>query len=142
VGGGILVLGAYEQDLRRAAYRHLEAAEILFGTNRKDVAGYLYGMAAECALKHLMTLSGMRPLPDNQRRNDPFYAHFEELKTFLRNAAALGRRSGELRKYAERSSFMQQWDVTMRYSHGKDVRPEWVDRWRTDAKEVVGAMDI
>ncbi|QQO32677.1 HEPN domain-containing protein [Bradyrhizobium diazoefficiens] len=134
-------MGAYAQDLRRAAFRHLEAAEILSGTNRKDVAGYLYGMAAECALKYLMTLSGMRPLPADQRRNDPFYAHFEELKTLLRNAP-LGRRSGELRKYAERSSFMQRWDVTMRYSHGRDILSEWVDRWRTDAKEVVGAMDI
>ncbi|HXH43808.1 MAG TPA: hypothetical protein VNK51_08180 [Bradyrhizobium sp.] len=127
--------------MRKAAHRHLAAAEVLFGENRKDVAGYLYGIAAECALKHLMNLSGMRPLPDHKRRDDPFFAHFEELKTLLRNSAS-GRRSGELRKYAERSSFMQQWDVTMRYSHGRDIRPEWVDRWRSDAKDVVGAMDI
>ncbi|WP_448030213.1 HEPN domain-containing protein [Bradyrhizobium liaoningense] len=134
-------MGAYEQDLRKAAYRHLEAAETLFGTNRKDVAGYLYGMAAECALKHLMLLSGMRPLPESQRRDDPFFVHFEELKTLLRNTAT-GRRSGELRKFAERSSFMQRWDVTMRYSHGRDIRAEWVERWRSDAKEVVTAIDI
>ena len=134
-------MGVYEQDLRRAAHRHFEAAETLFGTNRKDVAGYLYGIAAECALKHMMILSGMRPLPDNQRRDDPFFLHFEELKTLLRDTAS-GRRSGELRKYAERSSFMQQWDVTMRYSHGKDVRAEWVERWRLDAKDIVGAMDV
>lgn len=133
-------MGAYQQDLRTAAYRHLEAAEMLFGTNRKDVAGYLFGLAAECALKYLMKLSGMRPLPENQRRDDPFFAHFEDLKTLLRNTAS-GRRAGELRRYAESSSFMQRWDVSMRYSHGKDIQAEWISRWRSDAKDVVSVMD-
>jgi HEPN domain-containing protein len=133
-------VGTYQQDLKKAAYRHLEAGEILFGTNRNDVAGYLFGLAAECALKHLMILSGMRPLPENQRRDDPYFAHFESLKTLLRNTAS-GRRAGELRRYAETTSFMQQWDVSMRYSHGRDIRPEWVIRWRSDAKSVVSAMD-
>jgi hypothetical protein len=133
-------VGNYQQDLKKAAYRHLEAGEKLFGTNRNDVAGYLFGLAAECALKHLMMLSGMRPLPENQRRDDPYFAHFESLKTLLRNTAS-GRRAGELRRYAETTSFMQQWDVSMRYSHGRDVRSEWVARWRSDAKSVVSAMD-
>lgn len=131
----------YAQDMRKAAYRHLEAAEILFGGNRKDVAGYLYGIAAECALKHLMKVSGMRPLPREDRRNDPFYAHFEELKTLIRDAPP-SRRSAELRKYVEKSSFMQRWDIAMRYSHGRDIQPEWVDRWRNDARDVVSAMDV
>lgn len=133
-------MGNYQQDMRKAAFRHLEAAEALFETNRRDVAGYLYGLAAECALKHLMQLSGMRPLPEDQRRDDPFFAHFEGLKTLLRNTA-FGRRSGELRRYAERTSFMQQWDVSMRYSHGRDVKSEWVSRWRADANDIVKAMD-
>lgn len=66
--------------MRRAAFRHLQAAEMLANTDRRDVAGYLFGIAAECALKHMMASSGMRPLPESQRRDDPFYAHFEELK--------------------------------------------------------------
>ncbi len=133
-------MGAYDQDLRTAAFRHLEAAETLFETNRKDVAGYLFGLAAECALKHLMILSGMRPLPENQRRDDPFFAHFEYLKTLLRDTA-FGRRAGELRRYAETSSFMHRWDVSMRYSHGKDIRSDWISRWRSDARDIVAAMD-
>ncbi|MDP1869197.1 MAG: HEPN domain-containing protein [Bradyrhizobium sp.] len=126
--------------MKKAAHRHLEAAEKLFGTNRKDVAGYLFGLAAECALKHIMMLSGMRPLPENQRRDDPYYAHFENLKTLLRNTAS-GRRAGELRRYVEAATFMQQWDISMRYSDGKDIRDEWINRWRSDARNVVGAMD-
>lgn len=133
-------MGTYQIDLKKAARRHLAAAEMLFETDRKDVAGYLFGLAAECALKHLMTLSGMRPLPNDQRRDDPFFAHFESLKTLLRNTAS-GRRSGELRRYAETTSFMQQWDVSMRYSHGRDVNSDWVSRWRSDARDVVNAMD-
>src|SRR6266581_1034831 len=109
MGGTFFIVGTYQQDLKKAAYRHLEAAETLFATNRKDVAGYLFGLAAECALKHLMKVSGMRPLPENERHDDPFFAHFENLKTLLRNTAS-GRWAGELRRYAEKSSFMQQWD--------------------------------
>lgn len=139
-GGIPFVVGSYQQDMRRAAFRHLEAAETLFETNRKDVAGYLYGLAAECALKHLMMSSGMRPLPESQRRDDPFFAHFEGLKTLLRSTA-YGRRSGELRRYAEKTSFMQRWDVSMRYSHGKDINADWVRGWRSDAKDVVNALD-
>lgn len=134
------VVGNYKQDMRSAAYRHFEAAEILFATNRKDVAGYLFGLAAECALKQIMIVSGMRPLPEGERRGDPFFAHFEALKTLLRDTA-FGRRAGELRRFAESASFMQEWDVTMRYSHGKDIQAERVSRWRDDAKGVVAAMD-
>ncbi len=46
---------AFTPHMPTAARRHLEAAEILFGnTTRMDVSGYLYGIAAECAVKALM----------------------------------------------------------------------------------------
>ena len=130
----------YPQDMRRAAYRHLEAGEILHGTSRSDVAGYLFGIAAECALKFMMAGSGMRPLPEAQRREDPFYAHFEELKTMLRDHAS-GRLATELRRYALKGSFMQRWDISMRYSHARDIQQGWINGWRADAKDVIGAMD-
>lgn len=131
----------YTTDMRAAAYRHLQAGEHLKETHRKDVAGYLFGIAAECALKQLMIASGMRPLPQDQRRDDPFYAHFEDLRKLLLNSAA-GRLETELRRYADDSSFCQHWDVTMRYSDGKTVRASWVDRWHENAKNIVGAMDM
>ena len=131
----------YNRDMRIAAYRHLAAAERLCTTDRKDIAGYLFGIAAECALKQIMIASGMRPLAESERRDDPFYAHFEELKSMLRDTAT-GRLRTELRRYAENSAFMQHWDVSMRYSHGRDVRSEWVDQWQKDARDVTGAMDM
>jgi hypothetical protein len=79
---------SYAHDFRKAAHRHLDAGERLNETARADVAGYLFGIAAECALKHLMLTSGMRPLPIESRREDPFYAHFEELKAILRDSAS------------------------------------------------------
>jgi len=80
----------YAHDMRAAAYRHLQAAERLRSTDRKDVAGYLFGIAAECALKQMMLASGMRPRREEERRNDPFYAHFESLKSMLRDSASRG----------------------------------------------------
>jgi hypothetical protein len=74
---------SYSRDFRSSAHRHLEAAHLLTeGTppnGRPDVGGYLYGIAAECALKQIMRDSGMRELPPDQRRDDPFYSHFPEL---------------------------------------------------------------
>lgn len=61
-------------DLLNAARRHLEAAELLDQPNpqgRRDVAGYLYGIAAECSLKAIMWKSGMRQQPN--QKDDPFF---------------------------------------------------------------------
>lgn len=124
-----------------AARRHLEAGEQLNGTARKDVAGYLFGIAAECALKQMMLNSGMRPKPREQRREDPFFAHFEELRTMVRDNAS-GRLHTELRRYAENSGFLQYWDVAMRYSDGRAIRTTWIDRWHNDARDIMGAMDL
>ncbi len=131
---------AYKTAMRAAAYRHLIAAESLKPGDRKDVAGYLFGIAAECGIKQLMLDSGMRPLPEADRRDDPFYAHFEKLKTMLRNTA-FGRHQGRLRRYAESTTFMQHWDTSMRYSDGKDVLPDWIERWHQDAKDIINAID-
>ena len=130
----------YENCMRTAANRHYEAAEDLMKTNRKDVAGYLYGLAAECAIKQAMLTSGMRTLPLAQRKDDPFYAHFESLKTLLRDNAH-GRLKEKLRRIAESSSFMQYWDVTMRYSDGKTISLPMVQKWRDQALLALAMMD-
>ncbi|MBF0306831.1 MAG: hypothetical protein HQL41_14395, partial [Alphaproteobacteria bacterium] len=100
--------------------------------------GYLFGVAAECALKHIMFDSGMRP--SGVRRDDPFFAHFEELKTLLRDTAA-GRRASELLRYANDQGLMQHWDTDMRYSHGNDIESKWIEKWRGHAKDLVERMD-
>lgn len=128
----------YPLDLRAAANRHFAAAEILKNGNAPAVAGYLYGLAAECALKHAMWKSGMRER--GNKNDDPFYAHFELLKTLLRDNAQ-GRLASKLLQIAENSRFMQRWDVTMRYSDGQLVDRNMVDRWKNDASLALILMD-
>jgi hypothetical protein len=130
---------AYNTNMAAAARRHLDAGERLYNTPRNDIAGYLFGVAAECAFKQMMINSGMRP--SDTRRDDPFFAHFQELKTLVRDLAQ-GRLQSELKRYAENSKFLQYWDVSMRYSDGRGVKATWVDRWRADARDIIGMIDL
>ncbi|MDR3737536.1 MAG: hypothetical protein P4L40_00815 [Terracidiphilus sp.] len=125
--------------MRAAAHRHQEAAEMLYEAARQDVAGYLYGLAAECGIKALMIDLGMRPASDASRSTDPFYAHFTRLKTMLRDGA-YARQHADLRKFTEDDRFMEHWDVAMRYSDGKGIRKNWVDGWRQNAKDVLAEI--
>lgn len=136
-------MSKYSQQLAKSATRHLRAATSLDHEEKggsPDVAGYLFGVAAECAVKQIMRESGMTPLPPEQRRDDPFYAHFPELKTLLRNAAQ-GRRAGELRAWSEDKTFMREWDTDMRYAPAKDIEKKDIEKWREDAKRVIAAMN-
>jgi hypothetical protein len=131
--------------VKASATRHLEAADALFHNKEgsryphRAVAGYLYGIAGENALKEIMRDSGIRPLPKEQKRDDPYYAHFPVLKTLLRDQNH-GRRAGELKKYAEDGALMSEWDIDMRYAPGKDINAKWIENWQRDARRLVGAM--
>lgn len=138
---------AYQQDLSSSARRHFRAANELFDTETagaqpgcRAVAGYLFGLCGELALKAMMRDSGMRPLTEDLRRDDPFYAHFPELKSLIRDFAQ-GRRSGELRQLAENASLFQYWDTKMRYAPTTDIHNGWVDNWRSSANQLIQAME-
>jgi hypothetical protein len=102
---------SFNTNMRAAAFRHQEAAETLYDGARNDVAGYLYGLAAECGTKALMRTLGLKP--GGSRDSDPFYAHFTSLKTLLRDDAS-ARQHQDLRKFTEDVSFMAHWDIAMR----------------------------
>lgn len=130
----------YSIDLEKAAIRHFEAAESLVGTSRRDVAGYLYGIAAECAIKQLMRRSGILPSPKRGRdQMCPFYAHFPELKTLLLNHCH-GRNATVLITFANDVSFMQYWDIKMRYAPPNEITQRNVDHWREQTKKVISKM--
>jgi hypothetical protein len=74
---------AFTHNLPEAAYRNLQAADTLDSGHRRDVAGYLYGIAAECAVKQMIKAVSLPPEND---RNAIFYAHFPELRTLIRDA--------------------------------------------------------
>ena len=138
---------AYSHDYQISARRHMKAADQLYALNTagaqpgaKAIAGYLYGLAGELAVKQMMTQSGMRPLSDDKRRDDPFYKHFPELKTFLQTTAT-GRRSGELLKMAQTAQVFQEWSTDMRYAPTKEILARRVDAWQEDAKKLIDQME-
>lgn len=134
---------AYSNDYQTSARRHLKAADALYSLNTggaqpgaKAVAGYLYGLTGELALKQMMVQSGMRPLASEQRRNDPYYKHFPDLKTCLLDTAT-GRRSGDLLRLARNAQIFKGWNTDMRYAPTREVPPASVDGWQKDAKQLV-----
>ena len=136
----------YSQDMSNAARRHLKAAQILHAQDGhgnqpgcKAVAGYLFGLAGELAVKEIMRKSGITPLPQADRRDDPFFAHFPELKTML--STEKGRRSGELRKFSDDAGLFQNWNIAMRYAPTKDINPSWVENWKLSAEQLIARMD-
>lgn len=128
---------AFTTNMPAAARRHLQAADSLCDGHRMDVAGYLYGIAAECAIKAMMLDAGMRP--GGPRRDDPFYLHFPELRT-----AALDRLQGRiaqpLSRYLLKLDFLNHWSTDMRYSKGDEILPGWVVRWREQATQAVSSI--
>jgi hypothetical protein len=132
---------SYAIDLAKAARRHLEAAQLLDRDppqGRRDVAGYLYGVAAECALKQIMRKSGMPP--QQNKRDDPFFLHFPDLKTALRVTAA-GRLQSQLLRYANDSRLMREWDIEMRYAPSSDVLEKPIDEWARQARQLTADME-
>jgi hypothetical protein len=130
---------AYTPDMSNAARRHLLAANILYSEKtRIDVAGYLYGIAAECAIKAMMLEAGIRPDLEN-RKGDPFFAHFPGLRTMLKDSLQ-GRKSATLRLKIENDNFFSQWDIEMRYCKSSDIRDSWVETWKEQANDIVSCI--
>ena len=122
-----------------AARRHLMAADLLVTPKgRKDVAGYLYGIAAECAVKAMMADVGLGSV--SGRREDPFYQHFPDLRTSLRDKLQ-GRRGTPLITFINNDAFMNNWSTRMRYSDGRDIDERWIDSWAAQARQAVASID-
>ena len=126
----------YKRDLKKAARRHLEAADHLPPT-RKDVAGYLYGLAAEMAVKEMMIQCGYRP--NKEDKSGPFWCHFPDLKSQLLDMP-VGRYGTPLMSLV-RSFKLEDWNTTMRYSAGSSVTQKIMEKWQTAAKSAVSLMD-
>jgi hypothetical protein len=120
-----------------AARRNLDAAIMLEGENRPLVAGYLFGIAAECAIKSM--IAELRLAFPLERAYDPRYAHFPELLTLLRDQMS-GRRSAALIRYVQDPRFFQGWSILIRYCDGKGVAPRYLQSWSQQARDIVGLI--
>ena len=81
----------------------------------------------------------MREMESSQRIDDPFYAHFPEIKTLLRDTAR-GRRQGELLRHARDETLFQFWETNMRYAPTREIDAQWVSKWRLQAEKLVRDM--
>lgn len=116
----------------------MQAAEVLVAPGgRRDVAGYLFGIAAECAVKAMMIDAGLHPNSD--RRGDPFYEHFPNLRTLLKDNVH-GRKTATLNNFINNDAFMNNWSTRMRYSNGKDIDNRWIDDWAKQARQAVASI--
>jgi hypothetical protein len=136
----------YSRNMKVAARRHYRAADVLYTQNDpgdkppcKAVAGYLFGIAGELAVKQILLDTGLRPDQEKDRRSDPFYAHFPELRSLL--STVTGRRSEALRRIAENPKLFRSWSVKMRYAPTTEIQPSYVDEWRRSAQELIRWMD-
>ena len=123
-------MSQFTPDMTKAAHRNWEAAERLKNAAAPDrtTAGYLYGIAAECAIKALFR--GYSWTTDS--RDGPVYAHFPQLKAKLRDAIS-GRGASRLTRFADQH-YMQGWAIDMRYSDGRRPNHETLEKWRSDAE--------
>ena len=102
--------------------------------DNRAVAAYLFGLAAECALKAVAArISG-----GNTEAIQ--YAHFPKLRTALRQLQT-GRQSAGLRRLVESDAFMNQWAIDIRYARNEDIHGKPVLEWQTHATEAVKLME-
>lgn len=129
---------AFKVNMKASARRHLEAADKLKSSNRGDVAGYLYGISAECAIKAMMI--DLRIKEKKDRRDDPYYLHFPALKTTLQDKLQ-GRLAAPLIKVLSDRTFFANWSIEMRYSKGDEIKNTWIENWATQAKRTVSLIE-
>mgnify|MGYP003577534182 CR=1 FL=1 len=127
----------YSVDMSASARRHLEAGNKLNVGKRRDVAGYLYGISAECAVKALMLEAGFRP--KTEKRLDPFYLHFPHLRTVLLDSLQ-GRRAAILGAFIFNGNFFSNWAIEMRYAKNEEILGRWVDAWAEQATQAVSSI--
>ena len=125
---------AYTIDMRAAARRLLESARKLSLNGRHDVAAYLFGLSAECALKQVA-----QTIPEARSR-EVLYAHFPELRTRLRDVLQ-GRRAQPLRRLVEDDRFLNEWEITIRYASSEDIRGKPVGAWEAQAVAAINLME-
>lgn len=133
---------AFTTSMKDAAHRHHDAANKLHEENKRAAAAYLYGLAAECAVKALLEKQRVRPRA-NDRKSDPYYAHFPELRPLLEDTLS-GRGATLFKPFLK--DFMNEWEITLRYAPNSEIvgdgegRKKRYDRWKSDANTAIAKM--
>jgi hypothetical protein len=116
-----------------AAQRHYTDGVLLLTHKRHDNAGYHFGLAAECALKHGMLQAGVR------EDEDAHWKHFPPLTEHTLQAIQ-NRRAAPIRAMLESKTFMQGWKIGMRYAKNGSALAEVAERWKNDANNALALL--
>lgn len=129
-------MSQFSPNLTKAAHRNWDAAERLRSAEvpNRTTAGYLYGIAAECAIKALFRDNSWT----TDSRDGPVYAHFPGLKTKLRDAIA-GRGAAQLARFVDQD-YMAGWAIDIRYSDGTRPDSATLESWRVHADQARAAL--
>ncbi len=129
----------YSTDYQGSARRKLAAAKSLFEEARpgkqpghRATAAYLYGLAAEMALKAMLVK--VNPT------SSCLVEHFPHLRNQLRDAIE-GRGSTPLLAYADSDSLFNHWSIDIRYAPTTDIDSRYIDQWRKQAQKLVEDME-
>lgn len=127
-------MSKHPADLPDAARRHQHCADMLHDAEPAE-AGYLYGLAAECAVKQVATMVPCL------RRDDILYAHFPDLRRLVLDHAAGREAQRLLRLISDPSGYLGGWHVSMRYANRRAVNVDLTEAWRRHATSALSLME-
>ncbi|MDR2174696.1 MAG: hypothetical protein LBO82_02015 [Synergistaceae bacterium] len=124
-------------DFPDAHHRHWQDAEVLFSASRFANADHLYGLSAECGLKHLMNLFGM-PL---DKRNRPCVQDDRVHINKLWSRYEIYQSGRQAANYVlPQTNPFDDWNVSQRYAHQNAFDKGRVDSHRKGAGMVRDLM--
>jgi hypothetical protein len=125
-----------DEDYRAAAPRLFRDAEQLSMADRQATACHLYGLAAECALKHhLQFIQGAETSVP--------WVHLPDIADRLRlHVEGRRRDSGGLRQLLKRDDYMQGWSVHNRYWPDSAFDADQHGRFKEHARRTLIASGV
>jgi hypothetical protein len=123
-----------------AAVRHWDDARLLETSIRRPNADHLYGVAAECGLKSALVAVGAATA--NPTLPDRYYQHIDKLWTLIPHQNIQKRFPGLAALLKGPGTPFGDWSIDQRYADGTAVTTEVLERHRTWASRVLGAVGL
>jgi hypothetical protein len=118
------------ENYSHGARRNFKAGEHLYVNGHHEAAGYLFGIAAECAIKSILVLAGI-PIGDVST----YRVHLPKLAVRVKTVGS-GRAMRVFTKDPASYRFAT-WSIDNRYSEDGTTTMTQVTNWRADARELL-----
>jgi len=121
------------ESYSESALRHSADADLLAASGALHGAGYLIGYAVECAIKQAIVAT--RPAAEAPHIHLPDL--IERAKKVLQ-----GRKPSSMFQVLRQPTFMQGWQIELRYAGDGAVPADQFQRWRADANRALAAANL